>query len=125
MPKYQYRPVLDRSPWHQTIRERAEFLAHEIMGDIQAPESEIADAIETEIERFARPADLSKAIARRGGYFAVVSCRRGPIEKARNGRTAHAWAVLMLSCGHELVYEQLKNPGRRPPASALCRKAHP
>ncbi len=51
---YTYQPVMDRLPRHQTIRERAEFLAHEIFCDRLAPEAEIADAIEVEIERFAK-----------------------------------------------------------------------
>lgn len=51
--KYQYRPVLDRVARHQTIRERAEFLAHEIFHDRLVPEEEIAEAIEVEIRRFA------------------------------------------------------------------------
>ena len=41
-----------KRPDEQTIRERAEFLAHEIFADRLAPEDEIADAIETEILRF-------------------------------------------------------------------------
>ncbi len=49
---YRYRPVMDRRPDEQTIRERAEFLAHEIFEDRLAPEAEIADAIEVEIKRF-------------------------------------------------------------------------
>ena len=57
---YQYTPVLDRTPSHQTIRERAEFLAHEIFADRLAPEEEIADAIETEIHRFARRASSTE-----------------------------------------------------------------
>jgi hypothetical protein len=118
--KYQYRPVLDRRPDEQTIRERAAFLAHEIYDDRLAPEAEIADAIELEIKRFARP----EYITGPGGYFAVVDCRRGPLKRHRNGRTAYEWAVLVLSCGHELVYERLKNPRLRPPASALCREVH-
>jgi hypothetical protein len=51
---YAYQPVLDRTPSHQTIRERAAFLAHEIFHDRLAPELEIADAIEVEIRRFAK-----------------------------------------------------------------------
>lgn len=51
---YVYRPVLDRLPRHQTVRERAEFLAHEIFADRLVPEAEMADAIETEIRRFAK-----------------------------------------------------------------------
>jgi len=54
MLKYQYRPVMDKKPDEMTIRERAEFLAHEIFEDVMAPEEEIADAIEVEIRRFAR-----------------------------------------------------------------------
>ncbi len=118
---YQYRPVTDRRPDKQTIRERAEFLAHEIFEDRLAPEPEIADAIELEIARFARPEEIAR---RRGGYFAVVTTRRGPLKTHRNGTTAHEWAVLVLSCGHEIQYERLKNPRRRPPTSALCRGTH-
>lgn len=60
MSKYVYKPVMDRTPDQQTIRERAEFLAHEIQHDVLAPEEEIADAIEHEILRFAHPVFPSK-----------------------------------------------------------------
>jgi len=58
---YEYKPVLDRTPNHQTVRERAQFLAHEIMEDVMAPELEIAEAIETEIIRFESDALLRAA----------------------------------------------------------------
>lgn len=50
---YTYKPVLDRAPRDQTIRERAELLAHEIFHNRLAPEAEIVEAIEVEIRRFA------------------------------------------------------------------------
>lgn len=65
---YRYRPVLDRVPGKQTIRERAEFLAHEIHHDRLAPEAEIADAIEREIRRFAPPIEPHAYEEGRDGY---------------------------------------------------------
>ena len=61
---YVYRPVLDKTPNEMTARERAELLAHEIMADVQASESELADAIETEITRFANRRDVLFRILR-------------------------------------------------------------
>lgn len=120
---YRYRPVMDRRPDEQTIRERAEFLAHEIHEDRLAPEAEIADAIELEISRFARPADLAAAPVDngfRGGFRRVVKDRRGPLKSHRNGTTAYEWAALVLSCGHTVVNERLKNPRRPAPRFAKC-----
>ena len=120
---YKYRPVLDRTPGHQTIRERAEFLAHEIHDDRLAPEAEIADAIELEIKRFARAAKISAAPVDdgfRGGFRRVDDVRRGPLTTHRNGTTAHAWAAVVLSCGHSVVSERLKNPRRPAPRFAKC-----
>jgi len=48
------RPAMQRGVLHQSIQERAEFLAREIFADRLASEVEIAEAIETEIRRFAK-----------------------------------------------------------------------
>jgi hypothetical protein len=120
---YRYRPVLDRRPCDQTIRERAEFLAHEIHHDRLAPEAEIADAIELEIKRFARPEELAAAPVDngfRGSFRRVDKVRRGPLKTHRNGTTAYEWAALVLSCGHEIQHPRSRNPRATPPAFAKC-----
>lgn len=53
------KPLTQRGVNDQTIRERAEFLAREIQGDVFAREKELADAIEVEVRRYARPIFLS------------------------------------------------------------------
>lgn len=112
---YVYQPVLDRRPDNQTPRERAEFLAHEIFHDRLAPESEIADAIEAEIKRFA-----AIEIVQARAFRAVVEVRRGPLKTHRNGTTAYAWALVVLSCGHSMTYERLRNPRLEAPARVRC-----
>ncbi len=49
-----HRPAPQRSEVHQSIAERAAFLAREIQEDVMAGEAEIAQAIELEIRRFAK-----------------------------------------------------------------------
>jgi hypothetical protein len=120
---YRYRPVLDRRPCDQTIRERAEFLAHEIHHDPLAPEAEIADALELEIKRFARPEELAAAAVDngfRGSFRRVLELRRGPLKSHRNGTTAYEWAVLDLSCGHTIQHARSRNPRATAPSFAKC-----
>ena len=55
---YQYQPVTDRTPNQMTMEERACFLAHEIQEDVLADEQELAEAILTELQRFAFRRDV-------------------------------------------------------------------